>query len=104
MHREIISQDSALVVRRQVLEPGEAMPWHTDPCRRFTVVVGGNGLAIEIRETGERIPVAVHPGLAEWDEPKTRVQCGVNVGSEPYEEMVLFFLPTPGADPQPEVE
>jgi hypothetical protein len=39
MRTEIISRRDDLVIRRLVLEPGEAMPWHTDPCHRFTVVV-----------------------------------------------------------------
>lgn len=36
---EPISHSDALVIRRVILAPGEATPWHTDPCRRFTVVV-----------------------------------------------------------------
>lgn len=27
---------------------------------------------------------------------------GVNAGATPYEEVVTFHLPAPGADPQPE--
>jgi hypothetical protein len=56
-------------IRRQVREPCEAMPWHVDPCRRFTVVVRGELLRIEFRETGDSVKVPVHPGMAEWDEP-----------------------------------
>ncbi|MFO7178375.1 MAG: hypothetical protein DIU78_006725 [Pseudomonadota bacterium] len=102
MLREILTDRSDVLVRRVVLEPGEAMPWHTDPCRRFTVVVRGERIAIEFRDSGERITVPVHPGLADWDEPDPRVHRAVNDGTVPYEEVVLFFRDPPGCDPQPE--
>jgi hypothetical protein len=78
------------------------MPWHRDTCHRFSVVVGGDELSIEMRDTGERKTFAVHPGLAEWDRPQPRVHRGVNSGTAAYEEVVLFFLDPPGIDPQPE--
>jgi len=81
------------------LEPGEAMPWHTDVCSRFTVVVGGEALGIEYRDSGEVESFPVHPGLAEWDEPQARVHRGVNVGAVPYEEVVIFFLDKANTDP-----
>ena len=99
---EVITQRDDLLIRRLVLEPGEAMAWHTDSCRRFSVVVRGERLRIEFRESGEQIAVAVHPGMADWDEPEARVHRAVNVGTAPYEEVVTFFLSSPGADPQPE--
>jgi hypothetical protein len=102
MRTEVITKRDDLVIRRLVLEPGEAMPWHTDPCHRFSVVVRGERLRIEFRDTEEQMAVAVHPGLADWDLPEPRVHRGVNAGAVPYEEVVVFFLDPPGIDPQPE--
>jgi len=102
--KELITERDDLVIRRLALEPGEAMWWHRDRCRRFTVVVTGDALAIEFRDTGERLAVAVHAGLAEWDEPEPRVHRAVNTGATRYEEVVTFFLDAPRIDPQPEVE
>jgi hypothetical protein len=101
MRTETITQREDLVIRRLVLEPGEATPWHTDPCHRFSVVVRGDLLRIEFRDGGESRRVPVHPGLADWDEPEPRVHRGVNAGATPYEEVVTFFLASPGVDPQP---
>jgi hypothetical protein len=102
MRSETITKRDDLVIRRLVLEPGEAMPWHTDSCQRFSVVVRGERLRIEFRDTGEALTVAVSPGMAGWDEPEARVHRGVNAGSTPYEEVVTFFLGSPGIEPQPE--
>ena len=102
MRTEIITTRDDLIVRRLILEPGEAMPWHTDPCRRFTVVVRGDRLRIEHRGGGPPAEFRVHPGQADWDDPEPRVHRGVNAGSSTYEEVVLFFLDRPGTDPQPE--
>lgn len=102
MRMEVITQRGDLLIRRQVLEPGEALPWHVDLCHRFTVVVSGDKLRIEFRETGEQETFDVHPGIAEWDKPEPRVHRGFNAGTTPYEEVVMFFLDTPGMDPQPE--
>ncbi len=101
MQFEVITQRDDLLIRRQVLQPGEALPWHIDLCQRFTVVVSGERLRIEYRDTGEMVEIAVHPGLADWDEPQPRVHRGVNAGTITYEEVVMFFLPSPGIDPQP---
>lgn len=90
-----------LVIRRLVLEPGEATPWHTDPCERFSVVVRGNALRIEYRDAGEALAVPIHSGLADWEEPETRIHRAVNTGPTPYEEITTFFLRQPGMDPQP---
>lgn len=100
MRTETITRRADLVVRRLVLEPGEAMPWHTDPCERLTVVVRGELLRIEFRD-GEELTVPVTPGMAGWDNPDARVHRAVNAGTQPYEEVVTFFLPGPDADPQP---
>lgn len=102
MRSEMLTQREDLVIRRMILEPGDAMPWHTDTCHRFSVVVRGDGLTIEFRDTGERVAVAVHPGLTGWDAPESRVHRGVNSGSVTYEEVVTFFRTAPQLDPQPE--
>ncbi|HEX7085766.1 MAG TPA: hypothetical protein VF198_05345 [Vicinamibacterales bacterium] len=102
MRHEVITRGDDLVIRRLVLEPGEAMPWHTDPCHRFTVVVRGDRLRIEFRDGGDEQIVPVTAGMVDWDHPEPRVHRGVNAGTEPYEEVVIFFLPGAGADPQPE--
>jgi len=52
----------------------------------------------------DAIEVAVHPGLADWDEPDPRLHRAVNLGAEPFEEVVTFFLATPDQDPQPRGE
>ncbi len=91
-------------VRRLRLDPGEAMPWHTDPFHRVTVVLRGDALAIEARDGSELARVAVTPGQVDWDEPTDRVHRGVNVGSLPYEEVTVFLLDGPDAVPQPAAE
>jgi hypothetical protein len=102
MRLEVITRRDDLMICRLVLEPGEAMPWHTDPCHRFSVVVRGEQLRIEFRDTGEQVGVPVHPGMADWNLPETRVHRGVNAGAVPYEEVAVFFLESPGIEPQPE--
>jgi quercetin dioxygenase-like cupin family protein len=98
---ELILERGTTLVRRLLLAPGEAMPWHRDPYHRVTVVLSGEEIAIELRESGERISIPVTPGQVDWDEPTAQFHRGVNVGNEPYEEVVIFFLDRPGADPQP---
>lgn len=102
MHVELITRRDDVSIRRLVLEPGEATPWHIDRCRRFSVVVRGTALTIEFREPAERVEIDVYPGLAGWDDPEPRVHRAVNTGSTPYEEVVTFYLDAPGIDPQPE--
>ena len=104
MKSETITRRDDLIIRRHVLEPGEALPWHTDLCRRFTVVVSGEALSIEYRDLVEVETFEVHPGLVGWDEPQPKVHRGVNAGTVPYEEVIVFFTPTPGMEPQPEAE
>jgi quercetin dioxygenase-like cupin family protein len=98
--KELFRRESVLV-RRLRLEPGEAMPWHTDPFHRVTVVLAGERLAIEARDGTELARFEVTPGQVDWDEPAERVHRGVNVGSLPYEEITVFFLDRPDAVPQP---
>ena len=102
MKSETITQRSDLIIRRHILEPGEALPWHTDRYHRFTVVVSGEALHIEYRDSKEVEHVDVHPGLADWDTPQPKVHRGVNIGTVPYEEVIIFFLDEPNMEPQPE--
>ena len=101
MQMEVITRRDDLLIRRQILEPGEALPWHIDLCHRFSVVVRGDQLRIEFRESGETVTYEVHPGMADWDKPEARVHRGINVGAAPYEEVVTFYLDPLGIDPQP---
>jgi hypothetical protein len=101
MNVEPITERDDLLIRRLVLEPGEAMYWHTDTCHRFTVVVSGERLAIEYRNGGERHEFPVRPGLAGWDAPDDRVHRAVNVGGVAYEEVVTFYRCGREVDPQP---
>jgi len=101
MLKEVLHRHGNVLVRRLVLEPGEAMRWHVDLYHRITVVVRGDGLAIEFEDTGELDRVQIQPGQVDHDEPTDRRHRGVNVGSMSYEEVVVFFLDRPEADPQP---
>jgi hypothetical protein len=83
------------------LAPGEALPWHRDPFHRVSVVLSGDALTIEDRDGGGRQDVVVWPGLVDWDEPTLRAHRGVNSGTQPYEEVTIFFLDQPDAVPQP---
>jgi hypothetical protein len=102
MRTEIITRRDDLIIRRAILAPGEATPWHRDLVHRFTVVVRGDRLAIEFRHGGEREAFDVHAGMADWDAPELRVHRAVNVGAETFEEVVTFFLEDGMRDPQPE--
>src|SRR6266498_3502447 len=102
MKSETITQRNDLIIRRHILEPGEALPWHTDRCHRFTVVVSGEALRIEYRDSDEVENFPVHPGLADWDAPQPKVHRGINTGTVPYEEVIMFFIDEPGMEPQPE--
>ena len=102
MTLEVVAIRSDAVVRRMTLRVGEAMAWHVDPCRRYSVVLGGDQLTIEFEDGTAPEVFSVHRGMAGWDEPEPRVHRAINSGSETFEELVTFRLPTPGADPQPE--
>jgi len=93
-----------VVVRRAILEPGESSAWRTDPCDRVTVVLRGDRLAIEFRDSGEIHEFDVQEGQVDWDEPTSEVHRAINVGRERYQEVVTFFLPETFEDPQPETE
>ena len=101
MSEERLIQRGSILVRRLRLAPGEAMPWHRDPFHRVTVVLQGDALAIEQRDGREPHRFEVTPGQVDWDEPSDRVHRAVNVGELPYEEVTVFFLDRPDAEPQP---
>lgn len=103
MTEQTLIERGNVLVRRQVLEVGEATPWHVDPHARVTVVVSGTALLIEYRDGGAADRVSVSPGQADWDEPTLRPHRAVNLGPDRYEEVTTFFLDAPGADPQPAV-
>ncbi len=101
MEYETITERSDLVIRRLVLDPGEATPWHTDSCHRFSVVVRGERLRIEFADGAAPVDVTMSPGLADWDEPTDVVHRAVNTGSGAYEEVVTFYREEPTVEPQP---
>lgn len=104
MNDEILFHHGTTMVRRLRLAPGEAMPWHRDPCRRVAVVLSGDVLSIEYRDGGESQRVEVTPGQVEWEEPSIRVHRAVNVGKRPYEQVTVFLLDRPDAVAQPSEE
>jgi quercetin dioxygenase-like cupin family protein len=101
MIQETLCQRGTTLVRRLVLEPGEATPWHVDPFHRVTVIVRGEALAIEYRDGGEPERLEVGTGQADWDEPTERGHRAVNIGATTYEEVAIFLLDRPDAIPQP---
>jgi quercetin dioxygenase-like cupin family protein len=101
---QTLIQRGATLVRRLVLEPGEATAWHVDPYYRVSVVVRGKALAIEYRDGVEAQRVEVAAGQADWDAPTDRVHRAVNVGGDTYEEVTVFFLDRADAIPQPVAE
>jgi quercetin dioxygenase-like cupin family protein len=98
---ETLIRRNTILVRRLLLEPGEATPWHVDPYHRVSVIVRGKALAIEYPDGGETLRVEVAAGQADWDSPSDRVHRAVNVGGETYEEVTVFFLDRADATPQP---
>lgn len=101
MKLETITEQGDLVIRRMILAPGETMYWHTDTCRRFSVIVSGSKLAIEYRDSGDREEFDVAPGMVGWDDPEDRVHRAINAGSDDYEEVVTFHRSSAAIDPQP---
>jgi quercetin dioxygenase-like cupin family protein len=98
---EIISRRGPIVVRRLILEPGEATRWHVDPFHRVTTVVRGEALAIEYRDSARTVRIPVCAGMSDWDAPAGQVHRAVNAGSGTYEEVAVFFMDRPEAEPQP---
>jgi hypothetical protein len=101
MRVELITNRNELVIRRLVLDPGEAMFWHKDNCHRFSVVVRGSRLAIEYKDSGEIVEFEVFPGMTGWDAPEQRAHRAINRGSDTYEEVVTFYRSSSDLDPQP---
>ena len=101
MKNETITERDDLLIRRMVLEPGEATAWHLDACHRFTVVIRGTKLAIEFRDSGDVSAADVPDGAAGWDAPEPRVHRAVNQGSTAYEEVVTFYRSSAAIEPQP---
>src|SRR5207247_5569279 len=99
MKSETITQREDLIIRRHILEPGEALPWHSDLCHRFSVVIRGEAIAIEYRDSKEIKPITVHPGLADWDAPQLNVHRAINTGKVHYEEVIIFFIDNPDLEP-----
>ncbi len=97
---EKISQQGTRLARRQILAPGESSAWHVDPYHRFSVIIRGSALKIEYRD-GAAEQVTVTPGEAGLEVPTDRVHRALNVGTDPYEEVTLFFLDRPTSIPQP---
>ncbi len=100
MTDEVLFRRATTLVRRLRLEPGETMPWHRDPFHRVTVILGGDTLAIEYRDGGDRQTFVVTPGQVDWDEPTERIHRGVNVSEQLYEEITILFLDRLNAMPQ----
>jgi quercetin dioxygenase-like cupin family protein len=98
---DVLFHRGTTLVRRLRLAPGDVMPWHRDPYHRVTVVLHGDALAIEYRDGGASERIELTPEQVDWDEPTERVHRGVNVGTQPYEEITVFFLDRPDAVPQP---
>ena len=91
-----------ILVRRLVLQPGEATRWHRDPFHRVSVVLSGEALAIEFRDGGAPHRVEVAPGQVDWDQPGSRAHRAVNSGRTPYEEVTIFLLDHENDAPQPD--
>jgi len=104
MCEELLYEKGDVLVRRAILEPGETSPWHTDSCDRLTVILSGDRLAIEFRDSGAIHEFEAPAGQVDWDGPASEVHRAINVGHRRYEEVVIFFLSEPGQDPQPKAE
>ncbi len=101
MPEEVLHHRGNFLVRRLILAPGEATPWHRDPFHRVSVILSGEALAIEYRDESARKRIEVAAGQTDWDEPSERIHRAINVGKGVYEEITVFFLDRPDAVPQP---
>jgi len=102
MIEETLHHRGTILVRRMVLEPGEATRWHRDPFHRVSVVFRGTALAIEFRDGSPPKHIPVAAGQVDWDEPGERAHRAVNVGEGPYEEVTVFFLAREEDEAQPD--
>jgi hypothetical protein len=64
----------------------------------------GDVLSIEYRDGGESQRIEITPGQVEWEEPTERVHGAMNVGKQDYEQVTVFLLDRPDAEPQPSEE
>jgi quercetin dioxygenase-like cupin family protein len=101
MTNEDVDHRGRTLIRRMRLALGESTPWHRDPFVRVTTVISGDVLAIEFRDGGPVERVLVTKGQATFEDPVDRVHRAVNAGSEPYEEVSVFFLDRVDAVAQP---
>ena len=102
MIEEILHHRGTTLVRRMLLQPGEATRWHVDPFHRVSVVLNGQALGIEFQDGKPTAEIRVSPGQVDWDEPSQRVHRAVNISEVPYEEITVFFLAHPDDAPQPD--
>jgi quercetin dioxygenase-like cupin family protein len=102
MVEETLHHRGTVLVRRLLLEPGEATRWHRDPFHRVTVVLTGEVLVIEFRNGRRKESIKVVSGQVNWDEPSDRPHRAINVGTTPYEEIATFFLTQVDDVPQPD--
>jgi hypothetical protein len=72
---------------------------HWSSIRKFTL--SQSKKRIEFRDGGETLTWQVTVGEVDWAEPSDRVHRAVNVGKQPFEEVVTLFLDRPDAVPQP---
>jgi hypothetical protein len=101
MVEEVLCRRGTTLVRRLRLEPGEATAWHRDPFHRVTIILRGDALSIERRDSGERHRLTVTAGRVDWDEPFDSLHRAINVGTQIYEEITVFLLDRPDAIAQP---
>lgn len=101
MSIELIDSTDRHLTRRMILAPGESTPWHTDPCRRFSVVMSGDQLTIEFAGNREPETFSVWRGMSGWDEPDACVHRAVNTGALPFVEVVTFLRTSADVDVQP---
>ncbi len=99
---ETITENPDLVVRKMTLLPGEKTIWHSDSCRRLSVVVSGSRLGIEYRASGQITEFELTTGSVDWDDPQPEVHRAINLGDHSYIEVVTFFRDNETVDPQPE--
>jgi len=104
MKDEELFRHGTTAVRHLTLNPGEAMAWHRDPYPRVAVVLEGDLLEIEFRDSDEHLRVEIHPGQTDWEEPSSRVHRAVNVGQKTYQQITIYLLDRPEAVPQPHEE
>lgn len=72
--------------------------------RWIAAVLRGDVLSIEYRDGGESQRIEITPGQVEWEEPTERVHGAMNVGKQDYEQVTVFLLDRPDAEPQPSEE